>query len=301
MFVPQQEAWVVERMGKFHRILDPGLNLLIPLLDKVKYVQSLKEIAIDIPQQTAISMDNVTINIDGVLYLRILDPYKASYGVEDPEFAITQIAQTTMRSEIGKITMDTLFKERESLNLNIVAAINQAADAWGITCLRYEIRDIRMPTRVQDAMQMQVEAERKKRASILESEGIKAAEINIAEGKKQSRILSSEAQKTELINAAQGSAQAVVAAGEARAKSIELIAESLKQRHGQNAASLAVAEKYVSAFGELAKTNNTLILPSNTGDVTHMVAQAMTIYKNLHNSEALKVPIDQPENTSTKE
>nr|ACO12267.1 Stomatin-like protein 2 [Lepeophtheirus salmonis] len=288
MFVPQQEAWVVERMGKFHRILDPGLNLLIPVLDKVRYVQSLKEIAIDIPQQTAISMDNVTINIDGVLYLRILDPYRACYGVEDPEFAVTQIAQTTMRSEIGKITLDTLFKERESLNHNIVIAINQAADAWGISCLRYEIRDIRMPVRVQEAMQMQVEAERKKRASILESEGTKAAEINIAEGKKQSRILSSEAEKTELINSAEGSAEAVVVAGEARARSIELIAESLNKNNGGNAASLAVAEKYVVAFSELAKTNNTLILPANTGDVTHMVTQAMAIYKNLQTTDAIQ-------------
>jgi len=281
MFVPQQEAWVVERMGKFHRILDPGLNVLIPVVDKIKYVQSLKEIAIDIPQQTAITIDNVTLNIDGVLYLRVKDPYKASYGVEDPEFAITQLAQTTMRSEIGKITLDTLFRERESLNLSIVSAINTASEAWGIECMRYEIRDIRMPARVQEAMQMQVEAERKKRAAILESEGIKAAEINVAEGKKQSRILSSEAEKQELINAAEGAAQAVIAAGNARAKSIEMVSKSLCEVNGQNAASLAVAEKYVQAFQSLAKTNNTLILPANAGDVTGMVAQAMTIYSKL--------------------
>merc|ERR1712018_1030403 len=209
MFVPQQEAWVVERMGRYNRILEPGVNVLAPILDKVKYVQSLKEIAIDIPQQSAITIDNVTLNIDGVLYLRIKDPYKASYGVEDPEFAITQLAQTTMRSEIGKITLDTLFRERELLNKGIVIAINSASDAWGIECLRYEIRDIRMPARVQEAMQMQVEAERKKRAAILESEGIKSAEINVAEGKKQSRILASEAEKQELINEALGQAEAV--------------------------------------------------------------------------------------------
>merc|ERR1719422_3035695 len=222
-------------MGAYNRILSPGLNILIPVLDKVKYVQSLKEITIDIPQQSAITKDNVVINIDGVLYLRIIDPYKASYGVEDPEFAITQLAQTTMRSEIGKITLDTLFRERELLNKGIVIAINSAADAWGIECLRYEIRDIRMPTRVQEAMQMQVEAERKKRAAILESEGIKSAEINVAEGKKQSRILASEAEKQELINAAQGAAEAVVAAGQARARSIEMVSKSLCSDNGQNA------------------------------------------------------------------
>jgi len=289
MFVPQQEAWVVERMGKYNKILEPGLNVLVPLLDKVKYVQSLKEIAIEIPQQTAITIDNVSLTIDGVLYLRIKDPYKASYGVEDPEFAITQLAQTTMRSEIGKITLDTLFRERESLNKGIVIAINSASDAWGIECLRYEIRDIRMPNRVQEAMQMQVEAERKKRAAILESEGIKSAEINVAEGKKQSRILASEAEKQELINEAQGQAEAVIAAGKARAQSIELVSKALCGENGQNAAALAVAEKYVGAFGELAKTNNTLILPANTGDVSSMVAQAMTIYGQLEGRKDLSI------------
>jgi len=283
MFVPQQEAWVVERMGKFSRVLDPGLNLLIPVIDKVKYVQSLKEITIDIPQQTAISSDNVTINIDGVLYLRVMDPYKASYGVEDPEFAITQLAQTTMRSEIGKISLDAIFRERESLNVQIVQAINSASEAWGIQCMRYEIRDIKLPARVQEAMQMQVEAERKKRAAILESEGIKAADINIAEGKKQSRILQSEAEKQEMINAAEGAARAVVAAGEARAKSIDMVSQALQHENGNAAANLAVAEKYVTAFGNLAKESNTILLPSNAGDVTGMVTQAMTIYQRLNN------------------
>lgn len=281
MFVPQQEAWVIERMGKFNRILEPGLNFLIPIVDKIKYVQSLKEIAIDIPSQSAITIDNVTLNIDGVLYLRVKDPYKASYGVEDPEFAITQLAQTTMRSEIGKITLDTLFRERDNLNTAIVIAINQASDAWGIQCMRYEIRDIRMPSRVQEAMQMQVEAERKKRAAILESEGIKTADINVAEGKKQAKILESEAEKQQLINEAQGAAEAVVAAGKARAQSIELVSKALCEVNGQNAASLAVAEKYVTAFQHLARTNNTLILPTNTGDVTGMVASAMSIYNKL--------------------
>merc|ERR1712098_42582 len=281
MFVPQQEAWVVERMGRYHTILGPGLNFLIPILDKIKYVQSLKEIAIDIPQQSAITMDNVAINIDGVLYLRIMDPYKSSYGIEDPEFAITQLAQTTMRSEIGKISLDGLFRERENLNIAIVNAINHASEAWGIQCMRYEIRDIKLPERIQEAMQMQVEAERKKRALVLESEGKKASEINIAEGKKQATILESEAEKTQLINSAAGAAQAVIVAGEARAKSITAVAEALGSDKGSAAASLAVAENYVTAFGQLAKSSNTLLLPSNAGDVTGMVTQAMSIYKKL--------------------
>jgi len=235
-----------------------------------------------------------------VLYLRVIDPYKASYGVEDPEFAITQLAQTTMRSEIGKINLDTLFKERDNLNRGIVAAINQASEPWGIDCMRYEIRDIKMPSRVQEAMQMQVEAERKKRAAILESEGIKTAEINVAEGKKQSRILASEAEKQELINAAQGAAEAVVAAGQARARSIEMVSKSLCSDNGQNAANLAVAEKYVTAFQSLAKTNNTLILPANTGDVTGMVAQAMSIYSKLQKPVALEsVPEEGQDNDGT--
>jgi len=299
MFVPQQEAWIVERMGKFNRILDPGVNVLIPIVDKVKYVQSLKEIAIDIPSQSAITIDNVTLNIDGVLYLRVGDPFKASYGVEDPEFAITQLAQTTMRSEIGKITLDTLFRERDNMNTAIVMALNQASDAWGIQCMRYEIRDIRMPARVQEAMQMQVEAERKKRAAILESEGIKTADINIAEGQKQAQILKSEAEKQQMINEAQGAAEAVVAAGKARAQSIELVSKALGEINGSNAASLAIAEKYVTAFQALARTNNTLILPSNTGDVSSMVAQALSIYNQLQTTpkEAVEEIIAADENT----
>ncbi|KAH9642555.1 hypothetical protein HF086_008965 [Spodoptera exigua] len=191
MFVPQQEAWIVERMGKFHRILEPGLNLLWPIVDKIKYVQSLKEIAIDVPKQSAITSDNVTLSIDGVLYLRIIDPYLASYGVEDPEFAITQLAQTTMRSELG---------------------------------------DIKLPTRVHEAMQMQVEAERRKRAAILESEGVRAADINVAEGKRQARILASEAEKQEQINKASGEAQAMLAVAEARARGLKLIGGALAER-----------------------------------------------------------------------
>ncbi|XP_044264737.1 stomatin-like protein 2, mitochondrial [Tribolium madens] len=285
MFVPQQEAWVVERMGKFHRILEPGLNVLIPIVDRVKYVQSLKEIAVDIPKQSAITSDNVTLNIDGVLYLRIIDAYLASYGVEDPEFAITQLAQTTMRSELGKISLDKVFRERENLNVSIVDSINKASEAWGMTCLRYEIRDIKLPPRVQEAMQMQVEAERKKRAAILESEGVREADINVAEGKRKSRILASEAERQEQINKAAGEAAAILAVAEARAGGLKLVAEALKKDLGPNAASLSIAEQYVNAFDKLAKTNNTLILPSNVGDVSSLVAQAMSIYSTISKSQ----------------
>ncbi|KAK4328393.1 hypothetical protein Pmani_001218 [Petrolisthes manimaculis] len=273
LFVPQQEAWVVERMGKFHTVLEPGINVLIPLLDRVKYVQSLKEIAIDVPKQGAITADNVSLNIDGVLYLRINNPYLASYGVEDPEFAITQLAQTTMRSELGKISLDKVFRERESLNMLIVDAINKASEAWGITCLRYEIRDIRLPQRVQDAMQMQVEAERKKRAAILESEGVREAEINIAEGKKKSRILASEAVKIEQINNAQG-----------QAEGLTVLSEALTHQQGLNAASLAAAQSYIVAFQKLSEKSNTLILPSNVADVSGVVGSAVTMYRTLANN-----------------
>ncbi|KFQ98293.1 hypothetical protein Y956_08193, partial [Nipponia nippon] len=266
LFVPQQEAWVVERMGKFHRILEPGLNFLIPLLDRIRYVQSLKEIVINVPEQSAVTLDNVTLQIDGVLYLRVMDPYKASYGVEDPEYAVTQLAQTTMRSELGKLSLDRVFRERESLNANIVDAINQASDCWGIRCLRYEIKDIHVPPRVKESMQMQVEAERRKRATVLESEGTRESAINVAEGQKQAQILASEAEKAEQINKAAGEASAMLVKARAKAEAIQLLAAVLAQQHGNAAASLSVAEQYVSAFSKLAKDSNTVLLPANTGD-----------------------------------
>ncbi|OAD52841.1 Stomatin-like protein 2 [Eufriesea mexicana] len=281
LFVPQQEAWIVERMGKFHRILNPGLNILTPIIDRIKYVQCLKEIAIEIPQQSAVTLDNVTINIDGVLYLRIINPFLTSYGVDDPEFAVVQLAQTTMRSELGKISLDKVFREREGLNVSIVDSINKASEAWGITCLRYEIRDIRLPQRVQEAMQMQVEAERKKRAAVLESEGNREAAINIAEGKRLAQILASEAAQREEINKATGTAAAIVAVAEARAKSLKLVAGALSLTDAKNAAAYNIAEQYVKAFNKLAKVNNTLILPSDVSNVSSLVTQAMTIYKQL--------------------
>lgn len=286
MFVPQQEAWIVERMGKFHRILDPGLNVLLPVIDTVKYVQSLKEMAIDIPKQSAITADNVTLNIDGVLYLRVLDPYLASYGVEDPEFAITQLAQTTMRSELGKISLDNVFRERENLNVGIVASINKASEAWGITCLRYEIRDIKLPPRVQEAMQMQVEAERKKRAAILESEGVREADINVAEGQKASKILASEADRQKQINQAQGEAEALLTLAEARANGLNIISRALSSKDGRDAASLHIAERYIDSFAKLARTNNTMILSNDVNNIPAFVSQAMAIYKTVSNNQS---------------
>ncbi|KAM6302938.1 stomatin-like protein 2, mitochondrial isoform 4-T4 [Podargus strigoides] len=271
-----------------------GLNFLIPLLDRIRYVQSLKEIVINVPEQSAVTLDNVTLQIDGVLYLRVMDPYKASYGVEDPEYAVTQLAQTTMRSELGKLSLDRVFRERESLNANIVDAINQASDCWGIRCLRYEIKDIHVPPRVKESMQMQVEAERRKRAMVLESEGTRESAINVAEGQKQAQILASEAEKAEQINKAAGEANAVLVKAKAKAEAIQLLAAALAQQHGSAAASLSVAEQYVSAFSKLAKDSNTLLLPANTGDVPSMVAQALGIYTTLAKPQATKTPDEIP-------
>ncbi|KAJ3022490.1 hypothetical protein HKX48_006032 [Thoreauomyces humboldtii] len=279
-FVPQQEAWIVERMGRFDRILEPGLAILLPVVDSVRYVKSLKELAVEVPSQTAITHDNVTLELDGVLYFRIIDPYKASYGVENAEFAVTQLAQTTMRAEIGQMTLDRTLTERTQLNFNIVNAINQAAADWGIKCLRYEIRDIHPPPNVVDAMHQQVGAERRKRAEILESEGARQSNINVAEGRKQSAILESEAVKLRQINHAQGEAEAIMLRAQANAQSIELIAQAIStQQNGHDAVALSVAEKYIDAFGQLAKEGTTVIVPSNVSDVSGMVTQMMAVYK----------------------
>ncbi|POI23631.1 hypothetical protein CIB84_012621 [Bambusicola thoracicus] len=248
-------------MGKFHRILEPGLNFLIPLLDRIRYVQSLKEIVINVPEQSAVTLDNVTLQIDGVLYLRVMDPYKASYGVEDPEYAVTQLAQTTMRSELGKLSLDRVFRERESLNANIVDAINQASDCWGIRCLRYEIKDIHVPPRVKESMQMQ------HFVSVL---------------------------MCILLCFIAGEANAMLVRAKAKAEAIQLLAAALAQQHGSAAASLSVAEQYVSAFSKLAKDSNTVLLPTNTGDVTHMVAQALGIYTTLTKTQAVKTRDELP-------
>ncbi|KAF9911462.1 hypothetical protein BX616_010589 [Lobosporangium transversale] len=281
-FVPQQEAWIVERMGRFSRVLEPGLQILMPFLDRVKYVKSLKEVAIEIPSQSAITQDNVTLDLDGVLYFRVVDPYKASYGVEDAEFSVAQLAQTTMRAEIGQMTLDRTLAERAHLNANIVEAINTAAADWGIQCLRYEIRDIHPPAKVVESMHQQVSAERTKRAQILDSEGSRQAAINVAEGHKQSTILQSEADRAEQINRATGEAEAILLRAQASAEGIRRIAEAITNTPGgHHAVSLTVADKYVEAFAQLAKETNTLILPANANDASAMVAQALTIYDGI--------------------
>ncbi|KAF9927521.1 hypothetical protein FBU30_003113 [Linnemannia zychae] len=281
-FVPQQEAWIIERMGRFHQTLDPGLQILMPIIDRIKYVKSLKEVAIEIPSQSAITQDNVTLSLDGVLYLRVFDPYKASYGVEDAELAISQLAQTTMRAAIGQLTLDRTLAERAHLNAKIVNVINLAADDWGIRCLRYEIRDIHPPAKVVESMHQQVSAERTKRAQILDSEGSRQAAINVAEGKKQSVILQSEANKAEQINLAAGEAEAILLRAQANAEGIRRIAEAITQGEGgHHAVSLTVADKYVDAFAQLAKESTTLILPTSANDASSMVAQALTIYDGI--------------------
>ena len=275
-------------MGKFNRILEPGIAILWPVLDRIAYVKSLKEAAMEIPSQSAITADNVTLELDGVLYTRVFDAYKASYGVEDADYAISQLAQTTMRSEIGKLTLDHVLRERAALNVNITEAINEAAKAWGVICLRYEIRDIHAPDGVVDAMHRQVTAERSKRAEILDSEGQRQSAINIAEGKKQSVILASEAIRSEQINRASGEAEAIFMRAQATAKGIDSVADSLARGGGtaKGAVDLRVAEQYVGAFGNLAKQGTAVVVPGNVGDMGGMIASAMAVYGKISEGQA---------------
>ncbi|KAJ3022172.1 UNVERIFIED_CONTAM: hypothetical protein HDU68_009278 [Siphonaria sp. JEL0065] len=279
LFVPQASVYIVERFGKFHRVLEPGLAVLAPFVDQVKYVQSFKETAVEIVPQNAITQDNVTIKIDGVLYYRIIDAMKASYGVEDPEFAVTQLAQTTMRSEIGQLTLDRTLAERTLLNTNIIQAMNNASAGWGIECLRYEIRDVHPPQNVVESMHRQISAERQKRAEILESEGSRQSAINMAEGAKQAVILQSEAELQSQLNKAEGAAKAIRMNAEASAEAIDKIAKAINSNgeSGKDAVSLSVAEKYVESFGNIAKASTTVVVPSNFGDVASMATQLMTV------------------------
>jgi regulator of protease activity HflC (stomatin/prohibitin superfamily) len=279
--VPQQSAWVVENLGKFDRILEPGMRFLFPFVEYIAYRHSLKEYAMDVQEQTAITRDNVPLILDGVIYLKIIDPKAASYGVSNPIFAITQLAQTTMRSQIGQLTMDQSFEERERLNANIVSAINDAAQTWGIQCMRYEIKNISPPPSVQKAMELQMAAERQKRALILESEGKRQSQINMAEGKKQEIVLQSEAALTDQVNRANGEAQAIIAVADATAQGIVKVAEAIRMQGGTDAVSLKIAEQYVAAFGKLAQTSTTVLLPTNAGDAGSMVAQALSVFESI--------------------
>ncbi|GJL77045.1 MAG: paraslipin [Nitrospinaceae bacterium] len=281
--VPQQNAWVIERLGRFNQTLTAGLHFIIPFVDKVAYRHSLKENAVDIPSQTAITRDNVTLIIDGILYLKITDPKQASYGARDPKYAVSQLAQTTMRSELGKMTLDKTFEERESLNTNIVQSINDASNAWGIQCLRYEIKDITPPDNVRHAMELQVAAERQKRAEILDSEGKRQSQINIAEGGKRDVVLQSEAAMTDQVNRAKGEAEAILAVARATAEGIELVASAIQKSGGEKAVALRLAEQYIDAFSNLAKETNTVLLPEKTGDIGSMVAQALAVFNKIQN------------------
>lgn len=283
--VPQQMAYVVERLGKYHRTLYAGLHIVIPFIDVVQYKHSLKEIVLDIPEQICITKDNVQVAIDGVLFFRVIEPQKASYGVSNFVPAIVQLSQTTLRSEIGKIVLDRTFEEREIINNAIVMAIDKATDAWGVKVLRYELKSITPPKDVKEAMEKQMRAEREKRAKILESEGDRDSKINRAEGLKQEAIKASEAEKQKRINEAEGNAQAIMLVAKATADGLKMVSDVLSVPGGKDAARLRVAEEWVRQFGELAKNSNTMIVPSNTSDMAGMIATAMSVFDKSKTAE----------------
>jgi regulator of protease activity HflC (stomatin/prohibitin superfamily) len=275
--VPQQSAYVVERLGRYHGTLGAGFHVLLPFVDTIRYRHSLKEVAVDIAAQVCITRDNVQVGVDGVLYLKVLNPERASYGITDYLFAISQLAQTTLRSEIGKIDLDRTFEERTNINMAVVSELDKASEPWGVKVLRYEIKNITPPQDVLAAMEKQMRAEREKRAVILTSEGSRDAAVNTAEGAKQEVIKASEARKQQQINEAEGEAAAILAVAAATADGIRKVADALQVKGGTEAMQLRVAEHYITQFGELAKKNNTLILPANAGDVATMIATAMQI------------------------
>ena len=277
--VPQQSAYVVERLGRYSRTLGAGFHILVPFFDNVQYKHSLKETAMDIPEQVCITRDNVQVAVDGVLYLKVLNPERASYGISDFHFAITQLAQTTLRSEIGKISLDRTFEERTNINVQVVNELDKASEPWGVKVLRYEIKNITPPKDVLNAMEKQMRAEREKRAVILTSEGERDAAINQAEGAKQQVIKASEAKKQQQINEAEGAAAAITAIATATAEGLRKVAEATQVTGGYEAVQLRVAEQYITKFGELAKVSNTLVLPASVSDVASMIALAMNVIK----------------------
>ena len=277
--VPQQNAFVVERLGKFSKTLNAGFHILVPFIDKVAYKHTLKEQAADIAEQICITKDNVQVGVDGVLYMQVLDPSRASYGIGNYMFAISQLAQTTLRSEIGKIDLDRTFEERSTINQNVVAELDKASDPWGVKVLRYEIKNINPPHDVLSAMEKQMRAEREKRAVVLTSEGVRDAKINEAEGEKQRVIKESEAAKMQQINEAQGEAEAILAVATATGEGIRQVARAVVDQGGPEAMQLRIAEQYIGEFGNLAKTGNTYVVPANLGDLTSMMALATDIAK----------------------
>jgi len=284
--VPQNRAFVVERFGKYNTSLIAGLNLVVPFIDRVAYNRTLKEQAVDVPSQGAITRDNISLTVDGVLYLKVVDPYKASYGVEDYVFAVTQLAQTTMRSEIGKIELDRTFKERDTLNSAIVNAINEAALPWGVQVLRYEIKDINPPRSVLEAMERQMKAEREKRASILESEGERQAAINVAEGDKQSKVLAAEADRAEQILSAEGEARAIEMVAEAKAMALKTIGEAAATTEGQKAVQLDLATQAINAKYQIAKQSTVVLMDGQSSEAGSTVAEAVAIVSAMNKSDA---------------
>ncbi len=278
--VPQRSEYIVERLGKFSKSMSAGFHILAPFLDKVAYKRSLKEEVMDIPSQDCITTDNVSVAVDGVLYLQVHDSKLSAYGIDDYRFAASQLAQTTLRSVIGKIELDRTFEERESLNQQVVSAIDDAAQNWGVKVLRYEVKDITPPQTVMDAMEKQMKAEREKRATIATSEGDRQSRINRAEGLKTEAIEVSEGEKQKRINEAEGQAKEIELIASATAEGIKKVAESLNMAGGETAANLRVAEKYIQEFGKLAKENNTMIIPANMGDISSMVATVMSVLEH---------------------
>jgi len=275
--VPQKSAFIVERLGKYSKTLEAGFHILFPFLDKVSYKHTLKEQAIDVPSQACITGDNIAVEVDGIIYLQVIDAKKASYGINRYQFASTQLAQTTMRSVIGKLELDKTFEERDTINSAIVGAVDKASDPWGVKVTRYEVKNIVPPQSIKDAMEKQMRAVREKRATIAESEGDKQAKINRAEGDKQEMIERSEGEKQKRINEAMGRAEEIERVATATAKGIREIATAIKEKGGLNAVNLRVAEQYINEFGKLAKTNNSIIIPSNLSDLSGMIATAMTV------------------------
>ena len=280
--VPQQHALVVERLGKFHTILAPGLHIVIPFIDRIAYKHMLKEVPLEVPPQVCITKDNTQLSVDGILYFQVTDPMRASYGSSNYIAAITQLAQTTLRSVIGKMELDKTFEERDHINTAIVNAIDESAANWGVKVLRYEIKDLTPPNEILHAMQAQITAEREKRALIAASEGRKQEQINIATGEREASIAKSEGEKQASINRAEGQAAAIVAIAEASAEALRKTAAAIREPGGSDAVNLKVAEQYVAAFSQLAKTNNSIIVPANLSDISGLIAGAMQVVKSQH-------------------